>query len=149
MRRLAWLTPALVAVALTAGCGGSSSSDSTRTTGSTASAPAGGTSTPGAASTSTGAGASSKKPAGTAAAKRIAAKLLVNACKRRIEGAPSLRTRDKVKLESLCQKSAGGVAAARQADREVCAEIIERSGSPGSASPAARKQALAACKSAE
>jgi len=137
VQRLPWLIPALVTVVLAAGCGSSSSSGgSTTTTGSTASGPGSG-----AASTSTGAGKS--------AASGAVAKLLVNACKRRIQNEPALTTSEKVKLEPLCDKSAEGVAAARQASEEVCVEVIKRSASPGSASTPARKQALAACKSAK
>jgi hypothetical protein len=151
MRRLPWLTPALVALALAAGCGSSSSSssDSTRTTGSTASGSTTSTSGPGGASTTTGAGASTTKPAGTSTVSGAVAKLLVNACKRRIQNEPALTTSEKVELEPLCDKSASGVAGARQASEEVCTEVIKRSASPGSASTPARKQALAACKSAK
>lgn len=149
MRRVPWLIPALVAVALAAGCGSSSSgsSDSTPTTGSTASGSA--TSTSGAAPASTGAGASTTKPAGTSTASGAVAKLLVNACKRRIQNEPALTTSEKAELEPLCDKSASGVAGARQASEEVCVEVIKRSASPGSPSTPARKQALAACKSAK
>jgi hypothetical protein len=77
------------------------------------------------------------------------AKLLVNACKRRIQNEPALTTSEKVQLEPLCDKSASGVAGARQASEEVCVEVIKHSAAPDSASTPARKQALAACKSAK
>lgn|GEM_PF-5254990 len=137
MQRVPWLIPALVAAALATGCGSSSSSSSTTTQRS------------GGASTSTGAGASTTKGAGKSAPSGAVAKLLVNACKRRIENEPALTTSEKVELEPLCDKSASGVAGARQASEEVCVEVIKRSASPGSASTPARKQALAACKSAK
>ncbi len=121
MRRVPWLIPALVAVALAAGCGSSSSSGSDSTT----------------------------KPAGTSTASGAVATLLVNACKRRIQNEPALTTSEKVHLEPLCDKSATGVAGARQASEEVCVEVIKHSASPGSTSTPARKQALAACKSAK
>jgi hypothetical protein len=121
MRRVPWLIPALVAVALAGGCGSSSSSRSDST----------------------------PNPAGTSTASGAVAKLLVNACKRRIQNEPALTTSEKVELEPLCDKSASGVAGARQAAEEVCVEVIKRSASPGSSSTPARKQALAACKSAK
>jgi hypothetical protein len=136
MRRVPWLIPALVAVTLAAGCGSSSSSS-----GSTKSPKP-------AASTDAGGGASTTKPAGKGATSGAVAKLLVNACKRRIQNEPALTTSEKVKLEPLCDKSASGVAGARQASEEVCVEVIKHSASPGSTSTPARKQALAACKSA-
>jgi hypothetical protein len=77
------------------------------------------------------------------------AKLLVSACKRRIQNEPALTTSEQVKIEPLCEKAAGGVAAARQASEEVCVEVIKRAASPEGAPPAARKRALAACKSAK
>lgn len=138
MQRVPWLIPALVAAALATGCGSSSSSSSSTTT-----------QRSGAASTSTGAGASTTKGAGNSAPSGAVAKLLVNACKRRIGNEPALTTSEKVELEPLCDKSASGVAGARQASEEVCVEVIKRSASPGSASTSARKQALAACKSAK
>jgi hypothetical protein len=149
MRRVPWLMAVLVVAALAAGCGSSSSSSSTATTGTTTSPSTASTPGPGATSTGTGEGTSTTKTAGANAASGAVAKLLVNACKRRIQNEPALTTSEKVELEPLCDKSAGGVAAAHQAGEEVCVEVIKHSASPGSASTPARKQALAACKSAK
>jgi hypothetical protein len=117
---------ALVAGALLAGCG--SSSSTTNTTAPAATTPAAGATTPGATGTSTTA-------AGAAA---------VAACKQAIQAQSTLPASAKSKLEAVCGKAANGdEAAVRKAAREVCEEVINQSAVP--AGPA-REQALAACK---
>jgi hypothetical protein len=116
----------LVAVALLSGCGSSSSNSSATAT----------TSTP---STSSSTSPPANTTHDTAAA--------VAQCKRGVSVLPTLPQATKRRLESICQKAAGGDAkAARAAAREACEEIVKASPLPAGS---ARNRALAGCKSAE
>jgi hypothetical protein len=148
MRRLPVLALALAAVALTTGCGSSStssgSSAATPATSSTAST-ATTSSTPASTSTSNSPGGASSKTSRSAEI----AQFVVRACKTRIQNEPGLTTPEKAQIETLCAKAAQGRAAAREVAEQVCTEIIKRSAAPGSPTTPAREQALAACKSAK
>jgi len=150
MRRLPVLALvlALATVALTTGCGSSSTSSSgastppaTSSTASTATT----SSTPASTSTSKSAGGASSNTSKSAEI----AQLVVRGCKTRIQNEPGLTTPEKAQIETLCAKAAKGPAAAREVAEQVCTEIIKRSAAPGSPNNAAREQALAACKSAK
>jgi hypothetical protein len=135
-RHLTWLAMTLTTGALLAGCGGGGSSTTTSHS----------TSTP-ATSTAAPAPTSSTPATGAGAASGAAIQRAVAACKRTIQGEPSLSARAKSKLEAICGKAAKGDAAAvRKAAQEVCAEVIN-----GSALPAGpeRERAITACKSAK
>ena len=110
---------ALAAAAVLAGCGSSSpSSSTTATKATTSSAPA----------------ASSPE-----------LKKAVAECHHLIQSEKSLPATAKTKLEDACDKvGEGQTTAVKQAAREVCEEVVAKSGLPES-SPA-RKQAQAACQ---
>jgi hypothetical protein len=122
---------ALLAAALLAGCG---SSSSTTKSAAPATAPAAGATAP----STTGAPAATTPTAGGAQA--------VAACKQAIQAQTSLPASAKSKLEAVCGKAASGdQAAVRKVAQEVCEEVIKQSAVP--AGPT-REQALAACKRA-
>jgi hypothetical protein len=126
LRPFTWLLAALIAAALLAGCGSSSSTTSSA-------APA--TSTP--ASSSTPA-ATSTPITGSAGAAAVAA------CKQAIQAQTTLPAGAKGKLEAVCAKAASGdQTAVRKAAEEVCEEVVKNSAVPAGV---AKEQALAACK---
>ncbi len=134
--RLSWLGGLLACGALIAGCGSSSSTTSSQNsssaTTSTPAATTGTASTP----TATQSAPSTKSPANVAAA--------VLACKQEIAAQSTLPAGAKAKLEAVCGEAAkGNTAAVKQAAREVCEEVINKSAVPAGA---AKEQALASCK---
>jgi hypothetical protein len=113
----------LAATALVVGCGSSSGSSTTR-------------------SVSTG----SSSNATTGSAKAAGVSGAVAQCKRGVKVLPTLSAATKHRLESICEKAAGGDAkAVDAASREACEEIVKASPLPPGA---ARDHALAGCKSA-
>jgi hypothetical protein len=133
MQRLLLLTLVLVAT-FAAGCGSSSSSSSN------------GSSTP--ATTSSTATTSAKTTSsGASAPESSITRLILRACKSRIQAAPALTSAEKATIEKLCTKEAVGGSAARKANVQICQEIVQRSALQGSPNTPAREQALAACKS--
>jgi hypothetical protein len=70
----------------------------------------------------------------------------VAVCKSIIQREPTLQASVKAKVESICNKAAGGdLAGARAAAKEVCAEVINAAPIPSQA----KAQALAACTKAK
>jgi hypothetical protein len=117
-RRLATLPLLAVAGAMAlTGCGGGGSSATTRSTPATASTSAGGV------------------PANLQKA--------VAECHHLIEGQKALSATAKEKLSSACDKAASGdTQAVKQAAREVCEEVIQKTALPTSA----KQTGLAACR---
>jgi hypothetical protein len=135
LKPFTWLLAALIAAALLAGCGSSSSTTSSAAPATSSAAPA--TSTPAASSTPS---ATTTPAVGSAGAAAVAA------CKQAIQAQTTLPAGAKSKLEAVCAKAANGdQAAVRKAAEEVCEEVVNKSNVPAGA---AREQALAACKSA-
>jgi NAD(P)H-hydrate repair Nnr-like enzyme with NAD(P)H-hydrate dehydratase domain len=127
-RPVTWLAVLLLGGALLAGCGSSSTTTSQST------------STPAA----TTAGSSSGTTATPGGAAAIATPQAVEACKHAIQAQQSLPASSKSKLEAVCARAAtGDTAAVKQAAREVCEEVVNRSPVPAFA----KEQAIAACKS--
>jgi predicted lipid-binding transport protein (Tim44 family) len=140
-RRFLSLTPTLLCAALIAACASSASS----TTGASKAT------TP---TVTTSSGPTAKKPktvsppspssAPTTAASAAIVAQYEAICKAVIQREPTLAESVRSKVESICNKaSAGNVAGARAAAREVCAEVIKASPLPA----AAKEKALASCKS--
>ena len=131
-RRLTLPAAALACVVLLAGCGSSNSSSTTSTSSSSSS-----TSAP--SSSQTSSATTSAPVAGSSDAKEA-----VSECKKIIQGDSKLPAGAKEKLEGACAEAAkGDTAAVKKAAREVCEEVIDRSGVPGGA---AKEAALKACK---
>jgi hypothetical protein len=117
----------LACAALLAGCGSSNSSKSSSTGGST---PAGQT------------GSTSSGAPGLTTPSQI--KAATEECKRIIQSQAKLPASAKEKLEGACAKAAkGDTAAVKQAAREVCEEVINKSQVPAGS---AKQAALAACR---
>lgn len=132
-QRFALSAAALACMALLAGCGSSNSSSSST----------GSTSTP--AQTSSPASTSSQTSTGSApAAGSAEVKAAVAECRNIIQGESKLPAGAKEKLEGACAAAAkGDTAAVKKAAREVCEEVIDKSGVPEGA---AKEAALKACK---
>lgn len=141
----AWLLIALTAAVILAGCGSSSSTSSSQSTSVAAPSSAGGTSTSSSpASTSTSASTPSTATPTPSTAAGVAEAVAV--CKSIIQREPTLQASVKAKVESICNKAAGGdLAGARAAAKEVCAEVINAAPIPSQA----KAQALAACTKAK
>jgi hypothetical protein len=144
----AWLLIALAATVILAGCGSSSSTSSSQSTSVAAPSSTGGASTSSspapAATTSTSASTPSTATPTPSTAAGVAEAVAV--CKSIIQREPTLQTSVKAKVESICNKAAGGdLAGARAAAKEVCAEVINAAPIPSQA----KAQALAACTKAK
>jgi hypothetical protein len=137
----AWLLIALTAAVILAGCGSSSSTSSSQSTSVAAPSSVGGASTsssPAPAATTSTSASTPSTAAGLAEA--------VAVCKSIIQREPTLQASVKAKVESICNKAAGGdLAGARAAAKEVCAEVINAAPIPSQA----KAQALAACTKAK
>jgi hypothetical protein len=131
LKPFTWLLAALVAGALLAGCGSSSSTTSSAAPATTSTPAASTSSTPSSATTPIG---------GAAGATAVAA------CKQAIQAQTTLPAGAKGKLEAICQKAANGdQAAVHKVAQEVCEEVVNNAAVPAGA---AKEQALAACKKA-
>jgi hypothetical protein len=139
-----WLLIALAAAVILAGCGSSSSTSSSQSTSVATPSSAGGASTSSspapAATTSTSASTPSTATPTPSTAEAVAV------CKSIIQREPTLQASVKAKVESICNKAAGGdLAGARAAAKEVCAAVINAAPIPSQA----KAQALAACAKAK
>lgn len=122
LRRCPLPIAALASAALLAGCGSSGSSSSSQT-GSTASSHT----------------SSTAIPAGSPQIKEAVAQ-----CKQIIQSQSKLPASAKTKLEGACGEAArGNTAAVKVAAREVCEEVIGKSGVPNGS---AKEAALRACR---
>jgi hypothetical protein len=136
--RFLWLGGLLACAALIAGCGSSSSTTSSQSTSSAAS------STPAATTSSTSSPTQSAPTSTGTPTNSATIQAAIAACKQTIAAESTLPAGAKAKLEAVCGKAAkGDTAAVKQAAREVCEEVINKSPIPAGAS---KEQALASCK---
>jgi hypothetical protein len=143
-RRPALLVLALLCSALIAACGSGGSSTTSSSTATTT--PATTSTTAPAATTSTAASTPTTTSTATtplSAAEASAVKSYVAVCKLIIAREPTLAASTKSKVEGICSKaSAGNLAGARTAAKEVCVEVISASPIP----TAQKAKDIAACK---
>lgn len=149
MQRLSTLLMLSLAAVLVAGCGGSSSSSSSSSSGqstsTTPSTSAATTATSSPPTTSTG----TQKATDPAVTKSAIRKLAERSCKSQIQADLALTSTEKASIEKLCSKAADQLGAANGVTQQICAELVKHSALPGTPNTPARKQALAACKSAK
>lgn len=134
----AYLVVAVVGGAFIAGCGGSSSSTPTGKSVSTAATP------PPAAAGTASTSATTTPGGATSGAGALSVQQTAAICQEIVRAAPTLSAAAKAKVEGICAKAASGdLAGARQASKEVCAEVVNSTSMPPGP---AKEQALAACQ---